>query len=151
MGVEGSTMVIIGGSSGIGLATATEARRHGASVVIGGRDEEKLHAAAAEIGDVRAVQVDAADPASLASFYASVGPFDHLVIAASGAGAAARLHPCRKTISEADSMPSSGFNGALPRARSRPFPSAAPSRSYPPHRRARAIRVRAAWPPSMAR
>ena len=77
-------MVIIGGSSGIGLATATEARRRGANVVIGGRDEEKLRAAATEIGDVRAVQVDAADPASLASFYASVGPFDHLVIAASG-------------------------------------------------------------------
>jgi NAD(P)-dependent dehydrogenase (short-subunit alcohol dehydrogenase family) len=84
MGVEGSTIVIVGGSSGIGLAAATEARRRGANVVIGGRDEEKLQAAITSIGNVRAIRVDAGDPASLASFYESIGRFDHLVIAASG-------------------------------------------------------------------
>ena len=84
MGVEGSTILVVGGSSGIGLATAAEARRQGARVVIGGRDAEKLRKAAAAIDGAHAIQADAADPASLAAFFDRAGPFDHLVIAASG-------------------------------------------------------------------
>jgi len=83
MSVEGSKFVIIGGSSGIGLATAQLAAARGACVVIGGRDEQKLHEAAVS-SNALAMRVDAADPSSLSEFFARVGPFDHLAIAASG-------------------------------------------------------------------
>ena len=45
MSLEGKTVVVIGGSSGIGLASAAEAAAHGARVVIAGRSEHKLDAA----------------------------------------------------------------------------------------------------------
>ncbi|MEH7153964.1 short-chain dehydrogenase, partial [Bacillus thuringiensis] len=40
--LKDSRIVIIGGSSGIGLATATQAIKQGAHVIIAGRSEEKL-------------------------------------------------------------------------------------------------------------
>jgi NAD(P)-dependent dehydrogenase (short-subunit alcohol dehydrogenase family) len=87
MGVESSGVVVIGGSSGIGLATAKLASRRGAQVVIGGRDLARLEAARAGT-DLVALQVDAADPASLSTFFERAGEFQHLVIAASGGAGA---------------------------------------------------------------
>jgi NAD(P)-dependent dehydrogenase (short-subunit alcohol dehydrogenase family) len=53
------TVVILGGSSGIGLATAMAAKAEGARVVITGRSRERLDAAHADLGsDVRAVSLD---------------------------------------------------------------------------------------------
>jgi NAD(P)-dependent dehydrogenase (short-subunit alcohol dehydrogenase family) len=92
MGLSGRTMVVVGGSSGVGLATAAAAAAAGASVVVAGRDVEKLHAAVAGIGDgARGEPVDAADGAAVAAFFARVGRFDHLVIAASGGAGAGRF------------------------------------------------------------
>ena len=42
----GQTVVVIGGSAGIGLETARRARAEGADVVLTGRDPERLHEAA---------------------------------------------------------------------------------------------------------
>ena len=47
--LPGQTVVVIGGSAGIGLATARRAREEGAEVVITGRNSERVDQAAAEI------------------------------------------------------------------------------------------------------
>ena len=79
------TLVVIGGTSGIGLATAQAAQAHGARVIIAGRNADTLRAALGSLGkDARGEIVDASDRNALDAFFASVDRFDHLVIAASG-------------------------------------------------------------------
>ncbi|MFE2956781.1 SDR family oxidoreductase [Nocardia tengchongensis] len=78
-------VVIMGGSSGIGEATATVFAAAGAEVVITGRGRDKLDAAVARIGgDTTGYAVDATDQAALDAFFAQVGAIDHLVISVSG-------------------------------------------------------------------
>ena len=48
--LQGQTVVVIGGSAGIGLETARLARSEGADVVITGRDPDRLRQAAGEVG-----------------------------------------------------------------------------------------------------
>jgi NAD(P)-dependent dehydrogenase (short-subunit alcohol dehydrogenase family) len=68
--------VVVGGTSGIGLATAIELSRSGAQVWLTGRTPEKTTAAAASIGDrVAGCAVDARDAAKLEAFFARVGEF----------------------------------------------------------------------------
>ncbi|BCJ35890.1 short-chain dehydrogenase [Actinocatenispora thailandica] len=75
--LEGSTVLVVGGSSGIGLATARAARAAGAEVTVTGRDEAKLRAA----GDRIAWRVaDLHDRGSIAA--AVPDRLDHLVLAA---------------------------------------------------------------------
>jgi len=74
-------IVLIGGSSGIGLMTAKQAVARGAKVVIGGRTPERLTEAAAQIGGgVETHQVDATDETAMAAFFAKIGSFDHLAV-----------------------------------------------------------------------
>jgi NAD(P)-dependent dehydrogenase (short-subunit alcohol dehydrogenase family) len=79
MNLQGKRIVIIGGSSGIGLATAKLAVAEGAEVVIASRSPDKLAKAAAEIvGKVEAFPVDIRDECSMKQFFDVVGEFDHL-------------------------------------------------------------------------
>lgn len=81
MKLDGQRVVVIGGGSGIGLAVASHARHAGARVLIGGRSAERISQAIARLGDgVEGQSVDARDEAELASFFASAGAFDHLVV-----------------------------------------------------------------------
>jgi NAD(P)-dependent dehydrogenase (short-subunit alcohol dehydrogenase family) len=74
-------LLIIGGSSGIGLATAQQAATAGAQTIIAGRSEAKLQAAVASIsGDVTAYPVDLTDDVSVKSLFEQVGSLDYLVI-----------------------------------------------------------------------
>lgn len=76
-------VVVIGGSSGMGLATAVAAAREGATVTIVGRDEAKLAAAAALIGIRAQTRVlDITDEAGVAAFFDSMESIDHLVMTA---------------------------------------------------------------------
>jgi NAD(P)-dependent dehydrogenase (short-subunit alcohol dehydrogenase family) len=78
--------IIVGGTSGIGLATAKMAIGAGHEVVAVGRDPAKF-SAAHSIGATTA-QVDAASPVETQRFFAAQGVFDHLVLCASGAAGA---------------------------------------------------------------
>ena len=61
--LRGTHIVIFGGSSGIGLATAAVATASGASVTLVGRTLAKLEAAARELGEARIAVADIADDA----------------------------------------------------------------------------------------
>ena len=78
--LDGNKVVVIGGSSGIGLAIACQARVQGASLVIVGRDPVKLSDAASKLGgDVQSIVGDAHDHAALEKLIAALPEHDHLV------------------------------------------------------------------------
>jgi len=72
-------VVIMGGTSGIGLATAQKLTAAGAEVIVTGRDPDRLAAVGERAS--RAVAVDGTDAEAVAAFFADVGEFDHLVLA----------------------------------------------------------------------
>ena len=83
--LAGQTVVVIGGSAGIGLETARRARAEGAGVILTGRNPERLHAAAAELGAQSTAAFDATDPAALDRFFAGLpGPIDHVMVTGPG-------------------------------------------------------------------
>ena len=70
---ENKVIVITGGNSGIGLATAKELRRRGAQVVISGRDEKSLAEASNAIGgDTLALRADVSKIAEIEKLFATV-------------------------------------------------------------------------------
>jgi NAD(P)-dependent dehydrogenase (short-subunit alcohol dehydrogenase family) len=90
--IEGAAVLVIGGSSGIGLASARLARARGARVWIAARDAARLERARRELGaDVRASAVDAASEISVASLFEAVGSLDHVLCTAGAVVAAPRL------------------------------------------------------------
>ena len=80
----GQTVAVLGGSSGIGLETARQARAAGADVVITGRDPERLAHAADQLGTARALTLQLADPEALAAFFADAGRLDHVLVSGGG-------------------------------------------------------------------
>jgi NAD(P)-dependent dehydrogenase (short-subunit alcohol dehydrogenase family) len=95
MTLNGQQVVVMGGSSGIGEATAALFAAEGAEVVITGRDQQRLDRAVERIdGKVTAHTVDATDPGQVTSFFAETPEIDHLVLtvsSSSGAGPFATL------------------------------------------------------------
>ena len=81
----GQTVVVIGGSAGIGLETARRARAEGADVVLTGRNPDRLQQAATELGARSTAAFDADDPAELKRFFDGLpGPIDHVMVTAGG-------------------------------------------------------------------
>lgn len=79
MRFQGQKIIVIGGSSGIGLATAKMAGTEGATVIIASRSEEKLRRAAEQIqGRVETITVNVMDENSVKALFDKVGDFDHL-------------------------------------------------------------------------
>jgi NAD(P)-dependent dehydrogenase (short-subunit alcohol dehydrogenase family) len=80
---EGKKVLVVGGSSGIGEATAKAFAAQGAAVTIASRNEARLKAAAAQIGaNVKTAVLDTADAQAVEAFFASEGAYDHIVISA---------------------------------------------------------------------
>ena len=78
-----SRVVVLGGTSGIGLATAAAATATGAAVVIGSRNPVSVESALAQLpAGVVGRTVDAASTDSLAEFFDRVGEFDHFAYTA---------------------------------------------------------------------
>jgi NAD(P)-dependent dehydrogenase (short-subunit alcohol dehydrogenase family) len=65
----GQTVVVIGGSAGIGLETARHSRREGAEVILTARDPERLRRAAEEVGARSTAAFDATDSSALRRFF----------------------------------------------------------------------------------
>jgi NAD(P)-dependent dehydrogenase (short-subunit alcohol dehydrogenase family) len=81
--LAGQTVVVLGGSAGIGLATARLARAEGAGVVLTARNRDRLRRAADEVGAERTVAFDAHDPGRLEAFFADLRtPVDHVLVTA---------------------------------------------------------------------
>lgn len=82
--LNGSHVVVFGGSSGIGLATAVSAKAKGATVTLIGRTPEKLEAAARKIGGAQTAIADIAERKSVEAVFNGMTRVDHLVITAGG-------------------------------------------------------------------
>jgi NAD(P)-dependent dehydrogenase (short-subunit alcohol dehydrogenase family) len=83
--LSGQTVIVIGGSAGIGLETARRARDEGADVILTGRNPDRLREAAEALGALSTATFDAADSGELEDFFAGVeGPIDHVMVTAGG-------------------------------------------------------------------
>jgi NAD(P)-dependent dehydrogenase (short-subunit alcohol dehydrogenase family) len=83
--LAGQTVVVIGGSAGIGLETARLARAEGAKLILAARDPERLERAAGEIDALSTVAFDATDFLQLAEFFDKLPkPIDHVLVTGPG-------------------------------------------------------------------
>jgi NAD(P)-dependent dehydrogenase (short-subunit alcohol dehydrogenase family) len=89
MQIDGNVALIVGGTSGLGLATAKRLRAAGATVVLTGRSPERAEKAAAELGrPVAVVCGDLADEAHIAEAVSTAGALGRLAITVVCAGGA---------------------------------------------------------------
>jgi NAD(P)-dependent dehydrogenase (short-subunit alcohol dehydrogenase family) len=80
---EGKRVVILGGSSGIGLAVAEHASSQGANVVVVSSNPERIQKAVESLGGSAEGQTaDLSDECSVAALFTRLGPLDHLVFTA---------------------------------------------------------------------
>ncbi|HWE25208.1 MAG TPA: SDR family oxidoreductase [Myxococcales bacterium] len=81
----GQTVVLIGGSAGIGFETARRARAEGANVILTGRNRDRLQRAASEVGALSTAAFDATDFGRLAQFFDELPtPIDHVLVTGPG-------------------------------------------------------------------
>ncbi len=79
----GQTVVMIGGSAGIGLETSRRARSEGARVILTGRNAETLQRAATEVGALSTAAFDAEDRSALERFFHDLpAEVDHVMLTA---------------------------------------------------------------------
>src|SRR6185295_5936810 len=82
--LRGKTVVVIGGSAGIGLETARRARAEGADVILTARDPDRLRRAGLELG-ASVTAFDATDFERLGTFFEELpGPIDHVMVTGPG-------------------------------------------------------------------
>jgi NAD(P)-dependent dehydrogenase (short-subunit alcohol dehydrogenase family) len=78
----GQTVVVIGGSAGIGFETARRARAEGAKVILTARNPERLKHAATEIDAMSTSAFDATDPIAIEQFLHDLPTIDHVMVTA---------------------------------------------------------------------
>ena len=103
--LNGKSIVILGGSSGIGLATAQAAQAAGAKVVITGRSAERLAKAQAALGpNAEAHAVDAGDEAATRALFERLPAVDHVFITAGTLVLDSKLAPAQSVLEPAMDM-----------------------------------------------
>jgi NAD(P)-dependent dehydrogenase (short-subunit alcohol dehydrogenase family) len=81
--LEGKRIIVLGGSSGLGLATAKAAASEGASVIIVSSNQSRVDSALAELPEgSRGYAVDLSQEKNIKNFFDQAGRFDHLVYTA---------------------------------------------------------------------
>ena len=94
-GLQDKRVVVLGGSSGIGLAVAEHAASQGASVIIASSGAERVQKAVESIGgEAQGQAVDVSDERAVATFFSKLGTFDHLIFTA---GDSLHLHDLAAT------------------------------------------------------
>ena len=82
-GLHSQRVVILGGSSGIGLAVAEQAASQGATVVIASSNAERIEKAIESLGgNAQGHAIDLSDEQAVETLFAKLGAFDHLVFTA---------------------------------------------------------------------
>ena len=90
--LKGTRVLVLGGSSGIGLATARGAAAAGAQVTVASRSDDKVNAAVAQVGHgATGVPLDPTNDAALEAFFVQQPAWDHIVVSVA-AGRSAGLH-----------------------------------------------------------
>src|ERR1700720_476335 len=93
--LQDKRVIVLGGSSGIGLAVAEQAASQGASVVIASSSAERVQKAVESVGgEALGQSVDVSDERAVATFFSKLGTFDHLVFTA---GDSLHLHDLAAT------------------------------------------------------
>ncbi len=83
--LAGQTVVVIGGSSGMGLETARQAKNAGASLILTGRDPGRLEQAGKEVEALSTGELDLDHPDQLDRFFAGLpATIDHVFVTGSG-------------------------------------------------------------------
>ena len=83
MDLSGMRVVVLGGTSGIGLAVAEAVAHAGASPVVASRDQARVDATVASLpAGAEGFAVDVTDEAAVSGMFERIGPFDHLVFTA---------------------------------------------------------------------
>jgi NAD(P)-dependent dehydrogenase (short-subunit alcohol dehydrogenase family) len=82
--LDGQTVVVIGGSAGIGLETARRSRAEGAEVILAARNPDRLEQAAEEVGAHGTEAFDANDTAALEAFFRDLPAIDHVMVTGPG-------------------------------------------------------------------
>ena len=94
-GLQDKRVIILGGSSGIGLAVAEQASSEGAKVVVVSSNPERVQKAVQSVGgEVDGQTVDLSEEEAVAALFTKLGPFDHLIFTA---GDSLRLHELAAT------------------------------------------------------
>ncbi|MFC1406851.1 MULTISPECIES: SDR family oxidoreductase [Streptacidiphilus] len=103
MGLQGQRIVVIGGTTGIGLAVGEAAAQDGAAVIVASRRQESVDGALKRLpGTAEGHVLDATDEAAIAAFFERIGGYDHLVFTA---GESLLL----ETLAESDLARARGF------------------------------------------
>src|ERR1700722_5068966 len=83
--LAGQTVVVIGGSAGIGLETARRARAEGAKLILAARNSERLEDASRELGTLSTAVFDATNFDQLKKFFDGLpAPIDHVLVTGPG-------------------------------------------------------------------
>lgn len=116
--LNGAHVVLVGGSSGIGLAAATAVKARGAEVTLIGRTRTKLEAAAQRIGGAHTAVADILDRRSVEAAFRTITRVDHLVFTAGtfiiGKLAEAEPEQLLVTVRERIAGPLYAIKAALP-------------------------------------